>query len=127
MSLKSAGGIISLLDEPSEKLQCLALTKLNQIVNAFWPEIAEVVFRIETLYEDPNFPARKLAALLASKVYFHLGSYEDALMFALGAEELFDVHGHSEYVETIICMCLLYSMISIVIQFSVGNPYIASR
>ena len=37
------------------------------------------------------------------KVYFHLGSYDDALSFALGAENLFNVCERSEYVDTIIC------------------------
>ena len=36
------------------------------------------------------------------QVYYHLGSFEDSLTYALGAEDLFDVNGHSEYVETII-------------------------
>ena len=38
----------------------------------------------------------------SSKVYYHLGAYEDSLTYALGAGDLFDVNGHSEYVETII-------------------------
>ena len=36
------------------------------------------------------------------KVYYHLGSFEDSLMFALGAGNMFDVNGHSEFVETTI-------------------------
>lgn len=40
--------------------------------------------------------------LFSSKVYYHLGAYEDSLTYALGAGDLFDVNGHSEYVETII-------------------------
>ena len=35
-------------------------------------------------------------------MYYHLGAYEDSLTYALGAGDLFDVNGHSEYVETII-------------------------
>lgn len=56
----------------------------------------------EILYEDQNFSQRKLAALVASKVYFHLGSFDDSLTYALGAEELFDTNSRSEYVDTII-------------------------
>ena len=55
------------------------------------------------------YPAevRQLAALVASKVYYHLGSYEDSLNFALGAEALFDVtQMSSQYVETIIAKCI---------------------
>lgn len=42
------------------------------------------------------------ADLFSSKVYYHLGAYEDSLTYALGAGDLFDVNAHSEYVETII-------------------------
>lgn len=60
------------------------------------------LFSSEILYEDQNFSQRKLAALVASKVYFHLGSFDDSLTYALGAEELFDTNARSEYVDTII-------------------------
>ena len=43
-----------------------------------------------------------MAALVASKVYYHLGSFEDSLTYALGAGDLFDVNDKSQYVETII-------------------------
>ena len=36
------------------------------------------------------------------QVYYHLGAFEDSLTYALGAGDLFDVNGHSEYVETTI-------------------------
>ena len=39
---------------------------------------------------------------LSLKVYYHLGAFEDSLMYALGAGELFNVNSHSQYVETII-------------------------
>jgi 26S proteasome regulatory subunit N2 len=37
-------------------------------------------------------------------VYFHLGEYNEALSFALGAGRLFDLSAKSEFVETIICI-----------------------
>jgi 26S proteasome regulatory subunit N2 len=37
-----------------------------------------------------------------SKVYHHLGSFEDSLTYALGAGNLFDVMDNSEYVQTTI-------------------------
>ena len=69
-------------------------------------EIADKIQTLECLSEDPDFPERKLAALVASKVHYHLESYDEALSFALGAEDLFDVTERSEYVETIIGMYL---------------------
>ncbi|XP_003374860.1 26S proteasome non-ATPase regulatory subunit 1 [Trichinella spiralis] len=97
-------GFTSLLDEQSVALQVYALENLDNLVPSFWHEIADCVSRIEELYEDENFPSRKLAALLASKVcvYYYLGIYKEALKYALYAEELFDVKIHSEYSETIV-------------------------
>ena len=56
------------------------------------------------VYKDKMYPSevRQLAALVASKVYYHLESYEDSLSYALGAGPLFDVTHGSQYVETII-------------------------
>ncbi len=72
------------------------------LIDVFWAEVSDAVEAIEQLHEDSAFQDRKLAALVASKVYYHLGSYEDALLYALGAEELFDVNERSEYVDTMI-------------------------
>jgi 26S proteasome regulatory subunit N2 len=47
-----------------------------------------------------------LAALVASKVYYHLGSFEDSLTYALGAGDLFNVNARGEYVDTIIAKCI---------------------
>jgi 26S proteasome regulatory subunit N2 len=63
----------------------------------------------EALQENDELSreARDSAALLASKVYYFLGEYEEALSFALGAGSAFEVesraHGAEEYAETIVC------------------------
>jgi len=44
--------------------------------------------------------------MVASKVFYHLGSFEDALTYALGAGDLFDVNARNEYTETIIAKCI---------------------
>ena len=95
-------GVSALLNEKDTKLQALALQKLDTLVDRFWAELADSVPRIEELYEDESFPERKLAALVASKVYFYLGELDDALSFALGADNLFDVEVRSEYIETVV-------------------------
>uniref|UniRef100_A0A1I8HYZ4 26S proteasome non-ATPase regulatory subunit 1 n=1 Tax=Macrostomum lignano TaxID=282301 RepID=A0A1I8HYZ4_9PLAT len=86
--------------------QSFALSKLNTLVDVFWPEISDSVSKIEMLHEDRNFPQSKLAALVASKVYYHLGAYDESLFFALHADELFDIDDSAEYVETIVCKCI---------------------
>ncbi|XP_071497720.1 26S proteasome non-ATPase regulatory subunit 1-like [Diadema antillarum] len=106
MKITSAGGVISLLDEPDIKLQSFALERLNQLVDDFWAEIADTVEKIEMLYEDESFPQRQLAALVASKVYYHLGAFEESLTYALGAGSLFDVNATGEYEETTISKCI---------------------
>ena len=58
------------------------------------------------LYENEAFKERELAALVTSKVYYHLGSFDNALQYALGAGKLFNVDESSEYVETIIAKCI---------------------
>lgn len=44
--------------------------------------------------------------MVASKVYYHLGAFEDSLTYALGAGELFDVNARNEYVDTIVAKCI---------------------
>jgi len=121
---------LSFLDEPDDVLKSFSLKKLvsayeggltaghtlagagsvggMSVLDVFWHEIAnqDVLVRIEELSEDKNFVDHELASLVASKVYYHLGAYEVALRFALGAGELFDVNQRSEYVETIIAKCI---------------------
>ena len=108
MLLTSAGGIISLLEETEPELQIYALKRLNDdtIIRQFWAEIADVLEQIEILHEDATFKARNLAALVASKVYFNLGSYDDSLNFALAAGDIFDVSERSEYVQMMIRNCI---------------------
>ncbi|CAF1200527.1 unnamed protein product [Rotaria sordida] len=106
LSITSAGGVLSLLDENTEKGPVYALHRLNAIVDVFWPEISDSISKVESLYEYENFKHRELAALVSSKVYYHLGSLDNALTYALGAGRLFDVNDKTEYVETIIAHCI---------------------
>ena len=68
-----------------------------------------ILWLSEALYEGTELPkpARDAAALVASKVYYFLGEYDEALSFALGAGNAFQAetraYGSEEYVETIVC------------------------
>ncbi|KAF7269013.1 hypothetical protein GWI33_017934 [Rhynchophorus ferrugineus] len=108
MNITSAAGIISLLEEPRPELKVFALKKLDNIVDEFWPEISEAIEKIEILHENKFFQQHQLAALVASKVYYHLGAFEDSLTYALGAGDLFDVNARTEYVETTLSKCIDY-------------------
>lgn len=104
----SAAGVLALLQEPDSIFKQHALKALIPLVPQFWAEISEHIAVIEALYETDEFPkpARDAAALLASKVYYFLGEYDEALSFALGAGSAFQAEtrklGSEEYVETII-------------------------
>jgi len=100
--LTSAASFIALLDEEQAELKYFALEKLNSLVDEFWPEVASDIQKVEELYEDESFPRRELAALVASKVYYHLGENAEAMSFALGAGKLFNVTGKGEYEETLV-------------------------
>jgi 26S proteasome regulatory subunit N2 len=122
----SAAGILALLDEPESQFKQHALQTLNPLVPQFWAEISENIASMsvtstrstkifsdhlhsEALYEDTELPkdTRSLAALLASKVYYFLGEYDEALSFALGAGAAFQAEFSApesqEYIETITC------------------------
>lgn len=104
--LNSAGGVLSLLDEPDDVLKVHALKQLNTMVDHFWSEIASSISKIETLFESDEFKDRELAASVASKVFYHLEELDDALKYALGAGDYFDVSKKSEYTETLIAKCI---------------------
>ncbi|KAF5312814.1 hypothetical protein D9619_003415 [Psilocybe cf. subviscida] len=104
----SAAGVLALLQEPDPVFKQHALKALNPLVPQFWAEISEHIALIEALYESDELPrpARDAAALVASKVYYFLGEYDEALSFALGAGSAFQAeartYGSEEYVETIV-------------------------
>ncbi|KAH3681353.1 hypothetical protein WICPIJ_007706 [Wickerhamomyces pijperi] len=98
----AAAPYLALLGENDTDLKAYALKSINSVVDEFWSEIANNITEIEELYEDETFKDRKLAALVASKVYYNLGDYESAVKFALVADEQFNINEKSEYVETLI-------------------------
>ena len=60
----------------------------------------------EALYEDDSFPERELAAIVASKVYYHLQEYNESMAFALGAGKYFRLDNPGEFEDTIISKCV---------------------
>lgn len=102
----AASGLISLLEEENDALRTHALQRLLEVVDQHWAEVAAVVPLIEELSEDDAFPARELAAAVASKCFFHLEEYSDALRLALGAGQYFDVSSKTEYVSMMVSKCI---------------------
>jgi 26S proteasome regulatory subunit N2 len=58
------------------------------------------------LSEDSSFPAANLAAAIASKLFYHLQEYNDALRCALLSGPYFDVSVRNEYIETMLSHCI---------------------
>eukprot|EP00879_Flechtneria_rotunda_P005574 GHRR01005868.1.p1 GENE.GHRR01005868.1~~GHRR01005868.1.p1 ORF type:complete len:994 (+),score=408.14 GHRR01005868.1:347-3328(+) len=102
----SAAGLLTLLQEENDELKHYALIHLNKVVHEFWYQISSYIGSVEALYEDDEFRDRELAALIASKVFYHLGELDSALTYALGAGSHFNVDEQSEYVQTLIARCL---------------------
>ncbi|CAD7970626.1 unnamed protein product [Amoebophrya sp. A25] len=105
-TITSAAGVIAQLEETDKLLKTEALTQLNAVLDHFWAEVAENLEQIELLAEDETFPGRKMANLVLSKVSYHLELYDQALNYALGAEELFKLSDRTEFVEKIVTQCI---------------------
>ncbi|KAI1184055.1 armadillo-type protein [Nemania serpens] len=104
--LVTATGVLALLADEEVELKVFALQTLNEDIDTVWFEVAPAVTDIEALYEDESFPERNLAALVLSKVYFHLQAYDESMFFALAAGDLFKLDNPGEFEETIISKCV---------------------
>ena len=94
------------MEETNTDLKIRALKKLYQIVDVHWAEVCNSLSLIEELSEDESFPAHDLAAAVASKCFYHLQEYNDALRLALCAGKYLDISVKSEYVDTMLAKCI---------------------
>ncbi|OKL56448.1 hypothetical protein UA08_08226 [Talaromyces atroroseus] len=106
VGLTSASGLVGFLSEPDPELKVFALKTLDAEVDVLWTDIVDAIPEIEALYEDETFPERELAALVASKVYYHLQEYNESMVFALGAGKLLNLDKGGEFEQTIISKCI---------------------
>ncbi len=90
----------------SLQIQVRALQRIYQIIDVHWAEICNSLPAIEELSENPDFPAADLAAAVASKCFYHLQEYKDALRLALCAGKYLDISTKSEYIDTILAQCI---------------------
>ncbi|EGB05696.1 hypothetical protein AURANDRAFT_54482 [Aureococcus anophagefferens] len=105
-SLMTADALVAVLLEKSPVLRKTAIQRLYSIVDQCWSEISDAIPLIEELSEDENFESHEIAAAVASKIFFHLEEYDDALRLALGAGRHFDVGARTEYVEMLSSKCV---------------------
>jgi 26S proteasome regulatory subunit N2 len=104
--LVSATGVLAFLSEEEAELKVFALQTLNDDIDTVWTEVAASLVQIEALYEDESFPERQLAALVLAKVYYHLQAYNESMIFALAAGDLFRLKEPGQFEETIISKCV---------------------
>ena len=105
-SSDSITGLLALLKENAPDLRKYALHQLYKCVDSSWAEIATAISQIWEFADDDSFDGKEIAAALASKVFFHLEAYEDALKLALSAGKYFDLNQKNEYVETLIAKAI---------------------
>ncbi|KAL8447239.1 hypothetical protein Emag_004396 [Eimeria magna] len=96
----SAQGVLALLQEDNTELQAAALMQLKDLVDVHWMELADV------LPDMCVSSQRDLAAHVASRIYFHLEAFSDALKFALESGSWLDLTSDSLYAETILAECI---------------------
>lgn len=94
MHLKSL--IRSFTTRGTKFLTTLVKCNINQVLNVC----------SEALVDEPTFPERELAASVASKVFYYLEAYDEALRLALQAGDKFDLNEKSQYVNTLIHQCI---------------------
>lgn len=114
--------ILALLNEPDYGLKEHALHALNNSVDEIWPEVADHLAQIEELFEDPSFPAQTLAALVASKVYYHLGDFDQSVQFALHAGKYLDMSSGTEYSNTIVAKAIRHYVDLRQQEYDAGEP-----
>ncbi|QEU59935.1 Rpn2 [Kluyveromyces lactis] len=116
MSVTSALPLLALLKESDNTVKTYALQSIKDVVDQQWSEISNDITEIEALYDDASFPDRRLAAIVASKVYYNLGEYQLAVKYALAAGEYLNIDEQSQYVETIVSQS-----IQMYIEFASSN------
>mmetsp|Transcript_8885 Transcript_8885/g.13195 ORF Transcript_8885/g.13195 Transcript_8885/m.13195 type:complete len:977 (-) Transcript_8885:2177-5107(-) len=107
-----ATGALALLYEEEFDLQRAALEQLDEVIDTDWVEVAEELPRLQEIADDTENPENKLAALVASKTFFHLQNYDSALNYALGAGDKFNMDQERtslnsiNYVDKVIEKCI---------------------
>ncbi|KAH0792118.1 Proteasome/cyclosome repeat family protein [Histomonas meleagridis] len=98
----SAPAFLAMLNEKNINLRIYGLQMLHQIMENEWPLIADQELLLIKLAKDQSFVAHKNAALLVSRMFYHLGNLAEAVHYAILAEEEFNPAYKSEYTSTVV-------------------------
>lgn len=77
-----------------------------ELIDVHWAEVCNSLASIEELSENDSFAGRELAAGVASRCFYHLQEYNDALRLALNSGKYLNISAKSEYVQTILSKCI---------------------
>ncbi|KAG5474417.1 hypothetical protein LSCM1_03199 [Leishmania martiniquensis] len=106
--LSSAKAVLALLSEQENLVVLFALKRLSSLMDTFWHEVSAELPLIEELAASEKLAdeTRRLASLVASQVYFHLGDYSNSVKHALAAGTAFDATTRSLFTDTILSRCI---------------------
>ncbi|KAK7194777.1 proteasome regulatory non-ATP-ase subunit 2 [Novymonas esmeraldas] len=106
--LSSAKAVLALLSEEDNVVVLFALKRLSALMDTFWHEVSGELAYIESLAASTRLAdeTRRLASLVASQVYFHLGDYSRSMNQALAAGTAFDATTRSLFTDTILSRCI---------------------
>ncbi|CAJ1030076.1 putative HEAT repeat/26S proteasome regulatory subunit RPN2 C-terminal domain containing protein [Leishmania utingensis] len=106
--LSSAKAVLALLSEEENLVVLFALKRLSSLMDTFWHEVSAKLPLIEELAASEKLAdeTRRLASLVASQVYFHLGDYSNSVKHALAAGTAFDATTRSLFTDTILSRCI---------------------
>ena len=74
-----------------------SLLELNSTITSNWSEITEELPKLIELSETLTDISQQYAYLLVSKCYFYIESYDEAVLYALKANKLFNFTGTDSY------------------------------
>ena len=118
----SARGLLAQFKHNNPKIKAFALSKLNEIAEYCWHEIASYLPEIQDLALNSDYQCHDLAAYLASQIHYHLENYKEALMLALESGHYFDISLKSDFVQTLVSHCINQYIAAEVQNYNARNP-----
>lgn len=97
-----AQALVAFLEEEIDSFKIHGLNELLKISENEWPEISESIDIITNLSKDESFTGQKLAALLASKLYYYMGNFSQAVQYAVLSGDHFNPVGTDPFTCTLV-------------------------
>ena len=92
-----SNGYLALLEEDDDEYKVYAIEQLLNVVDLEWAQIGDKLDVIKKLANNPDFSARKNASLLAAKLLYRLGNFDEAVTYAIETEDIFDASATDDF------------------------------